>query len=511
MTTPMLELDASHAPQLYQMFPNASVTPAGLMQIPHDPFHTVLLRRLGYEVESPVLSQYHFPHPPHKPPFHVQKLTVEMLTQESHCYVLSGMGVGKTVCPLWAFDYLRRLGLAKRMLVTAPLSTLDFVWGREAFDFVPHLKVRVLHGDKAKRLKLLAEDADIYVINHDGVDVIHDALMARKDIDVFTIDELAEYRNSNPRSRRMQKFARKFTWVWGMTGSPTPKQPTDVWMQARIVTPDTVPEHFGRFREMTMIKVSQFKWLPKIDAQATAYAALQPSVRFTLEDVTELPEYISRRVDVAMGPTQSMIYKQIKDSCFAAINQQTITAANAGAALNKLAQISLGYVYSSSKGVVQLDNEARLDALEALINSSLGKVIIFTVFKHSQAGLNEFLLKIGRKAALINGDTSPKERGRIFNAFQNTDEYDTLNAHPECMAHGVTLTAADTVIWFGPTHDAEIYDQANHRIRRVGQKKKQQFLHIQSTPVEAKMYGALERKQNSHHVLLEMFREGTAI
>jgi SNF2 family DNA or RNA helicase len=81
-----------------------------------------------------------------------------------------------------------------------------------------------------------------------------------------------------------------------------------------------------------------------------------------------------------------------------------------------------------------------------------------------------------------------------------------LNAHPQCLAHGLTLTAADTVVWFGPITSLEIYDQANARIRRVGQKQKQQFLHLQGTPTEKRLYSMLINKQNVQNQLLEMFR-----
>ena len=501
-------LAAPYTQAIANLFPDLKLLDEHWCQLRHDPGTTVLLRNLGVDTPSPVLSHYRWPHPPGKPPFEVQKETVCLLTENARAYVLSGMGVGKTVCALWAFDYLKSIGLADKMLVVCPISTMRITWMKEIFEFVPHLRGAVVYGSRAKRQDILARtDVDVYIINHDGVEVIAAELEARPDIDVLTLDELAVYRNPTERAKIMRRLAEPRTWVWGMTGSPAPHAPTDVWGQARIVTPGTVPKFFGRFRDQLMVKFGPYKYIPRHNAIEQAYAALQPSVRFQLEDVTELPPYISRRIDVDMGPKQKLVYEQIKAHCLSLIGSEEITAVNAGAALNKLMQISLGWVYASSGKVVQLDNQARIDTMLDIVNSTDGKVLLFTSFKHSLAGLEAAL----RKAQIdtmpaISGDTPEKKRSEILAAFQNTSQGKVLPAHPQCMSHGVTVTAADTVIWFGPITSLDIYDQANHRIRRIGQVRKQQFMHLQATATEKALYTALINHQNTQTLLLDMFR-----
>ncbi len=483
--------------------------------VPHQPAESFMLRRIGYDVPAPILHNYVWPHPHGEPPFHAQRMTAAMMTSENRCYVLNGMGTGKTRAALWAYDYLRGNNLAKKMLVVAPLSTLNVTWGKEVFRVTPHLKVVVLHGAKAKRLKLLEEDADIYLINHDGLKVIFDEVMARVgtngDIDTLTIDELAVYRNGGAqRTKDMRKLAARMNWVWGMTGSPIPTSPTDAHAQATIINPSRVPKFFGRFREELMTRVTQFKWAPKKDAVERAYDALQPAVRFTLDDVYELPQTVTRWLDVDMGPNQARVYKDMKDTCVAAIKNQEITAANAGAALSKLLQVSTGWVYTADKNIVALDNDNRLEALIDAIQASDRKVLVFSPFKHNLAGISSRLTKESIDHATVSGDTSSNERSRLFNLFQNTDKFKVLNAHPQCLAHGLTLTAADTIIWYAPVTSLEIYDQANARISRVGQKHKQLVLHLQSTPVERKIYKMLYQKQEIQSKLLELFEGATA-
>lgn len=492
------------------LFPNAPRQGDDLV-IPHDLPETTILRRLGIETPAPVLSQYTYTGT--RPPFDVQKITVEMLTMNARAYVLSSMGTGKTSCPLWAFDYLRSRGHAKRMLIVAPLSSLHFTWMREIFEIQVPIRAVVLHGNKATRLKRLAGDHDAYIINHDGIETIFDELMKRTDIDTLVIDELAVYRNGNPRTKLMKKLATRFKWVWGMTGSPRPRAPTDVWNQANIVTPNTIPKYFGRFREQTMVRINNFKWMPKKDADDRVYEVLQPSVRFSLEDVREIPGYISRRIDVDLGAKQKHIYETIRKSGLALVDpsvagSDTISAVNAGVLLNKLLQISLGYVYSDTKGIVTLDNKARIQALLDIIVGTDGQLLVFAPFKHALAGIHAAITHANFDCSpIVSGDTSLKDRGVIFTDFQRHNKYKVLLAHPQCLAHSITLTAASTAIWFGPITSAEIYNQANHRIRRTGQSQKQQFLHLQGTTVEKKLYGLLQGHLNAQDRLLSLFED----
>jgi SNF2 family DNA or RNA helicase len=260
-----------------------------------------------------------------------------------------------------------------------------------------------------------------------------------------------------------------------------------------------------------MTKVTAFKYAPKHDAVERAYATLQPAVRFTLDDVVELPECIERTVDVEMGAKQEKIYKELMNQCYAAVQSHEITAANAGAVMMKLLQVSTGWVYSKDKAIVALDNTKRIEALIDAINATDRKVLVFAPFKHALAGIADALTSEGIDHAVVSGDTPANTRAQVFNLFQNTQKYRVIVAHPQCLAHGITLTAADTIIWFAPVTSLEIYDQANHRIRRVGQKHKQLVLHLQSTPVEKKIYRMLQTKQKVQNKLLQLFEDHTQV
>lgn len=492
------------------LFPDAPAMDSAIV-VPHDIRATIALRHLGFRVPNPMLCYYDWRG---GTPFAVQRATCDMMTTVARGYVLNSMGTGKTKATLWAWDYLHDQGIVGKMLVVATLSTLDFVWAAEAFATLPHRKVSVLHGTKQKRLDRLKEDADIYIINHDGLKTIQAELTLRTDIDVLTLDELAVYRNNSDRSKAMRKFAERFKVVWGLTGRPMPNEPTDVWSQAKIVTPHTVPKYFRQAQEMLMLRLNQFTLVPKPDAIETAFNMLQPNVRYSLDAVVELPEVVSRTIDVPLTPTQKKVYDSLAKMFQADIAGQKVTAVNAAVAMGKLLQVSGGWVYtriptSDNPIIIPTDAKPRHDILVDLINENERKVLVFCPFLHAIGGLSAVLDGAGIEHAVVHGGVGQAERSHTFDLFQNTDKYKVLLAHPQCLAHGLTLTAADTCIWYMPITSLDIYDQANARITRVGQHFKQKIIHLQSTPVEKKIYAMLRSKQKVQDALLEMLSQAT--
>jgi len=498
-------------PRVANIFPTARrVTLKGneLLVVPHGMDETRFLRNLGHDIPAPILSQYDWCG---GKPYEVQRRTCAMLTTSRRAFVLNGLGTGKTRCAVWSFDYLRSVGLATRALVVAPLSTLNFTWKREVFMVAPHLSVGVLHGDKKRRLRTLAEDHDIYVINHDGIKVIEKELREREGLDMMIVDELATYRNGTAaRSKCAQRIAKGMDWVWGMTGTPMPNEPTDAWGQCMVVNPELVDKRMTRFRDEVMVKVTQFKWVPKRDATETVFRTMQPAVRYSLDDVVELPQLVVRAQEVESGPKQLKVYDTMRVHAHSMVENKEITAANAGAVLNKLLQISLGYVYNSRREVVELDGLPRQQALLDAISSTDRKLICWVPYTHALNGIAERLEKEGIDYRIVDGSTSKSKREETFTLFQNTDKVKVLLAHPATASHGLTLTAADTIVWYGPTTSLETYEQANGRITRIGQKAKQQIILLWATGVERRLYARLRKKESVQRDLLSLFADASA-
>lgn len=472
--------------------------------VPLDDVTYTLLRRHGMEPPSPMDVYYTWPG--RWKPFDHQRATAKFLAAYPRAFVFNEFGTGKTLATLWALDYLMSRGLCKRAIITAPLSTLERVWGDALWESFHHRKYKVLHGSAEKRKKLLAEPADFYVINHDGMEIISDELKARDDITHCVVDELAIFRN-----QKTGKF--KTLWklygpdsnksFWGLTGAPMPNSPTDVWSQARLVNPALVPKFFTRFRDDLMTQVSQFRWVPKRGWEDKVYSMLQPSIRFTTDQALDLPPITTMTRQVEMSAKQKKMYNDLVTVCKAEAAEGTVLALNEGVKINKLLQCATGVVYTSDGDIVDLEPTAKLNELVETVLAAGRKAIVFTPYKHSLEMLRKKLKSAGFSVGVVSGDVSANQRNTIFSEFQDGD-LEVIAAHPKCMAHGLTLTAASTVIWYAPIDDFEIYEQANARVRRAGQTQKQFIVHIQSTKVEEKIYQRLQKKEKMQGILLDL-------
>ena len=502
--TAVIPYDADVATALADRITEVTKGDNKYLLIPARPDELKILKNCGFEPEG--MYDYNWTG---MKPFDSQKETARLLVESPRAYVLSEMGTGKTLASLFAFDYLRKHGIARRMLVVAPLSTLTTAWEREVFQRMPHLSTQSLwHPQKKKRLQALSVDADIFIINHDGVSTIREELMARDDIDVVLVDELAILRNASTiRWKSINLVCKNRRFVWGMTGSPTPKAPTDAWAQIKLLTPYNTTKFFKQFRDSTMQQISEFKWLPRDGAKDTVYAQMQPAVRYTREQCLDLPETMRSTRYVAQSPAQAKVYNAMLKTMQADYNAGTMTAANAGIQTGKLLQISCGFGYDADGVAIHLPSDARVNELIEVVQESSNKVIVFTPFVEMVKHLNGKLCAEGIDSAQIWGAVKKNDRDHILSDFQHSPRIKALIAHPQCMAHGLTLTAADTIVWYGPTPSLEIYEQACARITRPGQKNRTHIIHIESTDIERRIYRRLEGRADAQRTLLDMFEE----
>ena len=448
----------------------------------------------------------------HADAFMVQKWTAALFIENKRGYCLNELGTGKTRSILFAFDCLKKAGLATRMIVLCPLSAMKRTWLREINLCFPWLSAVILHGhSKATRAYKLAEKRDVYIINHDGLGVLQESLMARADIDTVCVDEIAGYRNGrSEKTKLLREYVRPKEYVWGLTGSPIPRAVTDVWGPCSCLTPKTVPRFFTIFRDQLMIKKTQFRWDARPGAEELAVGCMQPSVRYKLSDVQELPEKVVRYYEAPLSPKQNYVYEAMRKQSIALVGANKIDALNSGAVLSKLLQIAIGYVYTRDGKTIHLDNTPRLQLILDLIDSTNHKVLLFAPFKSAVAAFSVFLKTNKIDHAVVTGDTTLKVRDEIFGDFQDSGRYKVIAAHPACMAHSLTLTRANTTIWAGPVTSLETFQQANGRTYRVGQKEKTLVAMVGGTPMEKRMYKLLaanEKLQNRFLELVEAITE----
>ncbi len=475
-----------------------------LVAVPHRFDEVQALKNIGLK---PPPIQIEFNYPGRFKPFEHQKKCVDFLVQTKRGFNLSDPGTGKTAAALWASEYLRQKGYIRRVLITAPLSVMS-VWEEEAFNLLPHRSFCKLLGSKARRLDLLNEGSDICVINHDGASTIQPQLKGK--FDLIINDEATVHKNAQTKRYKLfRDLVKEVRYLWLLTGTPVTKAPTDAYALVKLVNPLAFKGGFVMWKEMTMTQVSSFKWVPKIDSKDFVYRHLQPAIRFKKEDCIDLPPitYVNRTCELT--DQQKIAFKNMKQKLVmerAHEDGEKITAANAAVKLLKLIQICCGVVKDNDGEHYGLDASTRLDTLGEIIEETGGKVIIFVPFIGVMDAVMQYLKEKGWSAALVNGSVSEKNRSRIFEEFQKGD-LECLVAHPKTTSHGLTLTASNSIVWYGPIYSTESYIQANARIHRQGQKNKCTVYHIVSTSLEAQIFKALWSGVQLGNQILQMYQE----
>lgn len=483
-----------------------------LVAVPHRPDEVRVLRHLGIETPDPMKMHYIWPKAGGKHnPFAAQIETANFVTMHNRCFILNSMGTGKTVSSLWAFDYMRSRKQVKKALIVCPLSTMERTWGDEVFKTFPHLDAIVVYGSRERRKKLLAQDAHLYIINTDGLKTIEEDLKKRPDIDLIIIDEVAMFRNaSTNRWKSLNTIVNKQTQrrVWALTGMPTPNSPTDAWAQCRIVDPNNpdVPSYFTKARDALMRQISPFKWVPRENANDVIKGWMQPSIRFSLDDCTDLPPQTFMTREVELSDEQKKAYKDMLGKLKTEYAGGEILAVNEAVKANKLVQIACGVAYAQDGSEIVLPAEHRIEVLKEVIEESEGKVIVFVpltaVLEHVAHKLSQHW-----ETRVIHGQTPKNERDEIFRSFQDSDYPHVLVANPGTMSHGLTLTKATTIVWYAPVHSNDTYEQACARVRRPGQTRTTVIVHIAASEIERRIYERLKTKQKMQGLLLDMMKD----
>ncbi len=466
-----------------------------------------VLRNLGVKhAPSPITKRYDWPG--RFTPMQHQVETASFLTLYRRAFCFNDPGTGKTLSALWAADYLIKRGDVRRVLILCPLSIMKSAWMDDLNHSIIHRSAVVCHHAKAsRRIEMIQQDYEFVIANYDGLPLIAPEIINDGRFDLIIVDEANAYKN--PSTRRWKALAsiiKPTTYLWMMTGTPASQSPVDAYGLAKLVNPNGVPKFFTAWRDKVMNKVTMFKWAPKTDATATVFSALQPAIRFTKAQCLDLPPVVTLTREVPMTAQQNKYYKMLKEQLLVRAAGETISAVNAGVAVNKLLQISCGAAYTDDKEVVEFDAAPRLGVLDEILEETSRKVIIFALFRSSIDTILLHLQKQGVVADAIHGDVSATKRAKIISDFQTQPNPRVLVMQPAATAHGITLTAADTVVFYGPLMSVEQYIQCIARADRKGQDSdKVTVVHIESSPIERKLFKAMSTKVSDNALLVGLF------
>ena len=290
-----------------------------------------------------------------------------------------------------------------------------------------------------------------------------------------------------------------------MTGKPTPQSPLDAHGQLYVM--DKYKHGAGWWKELTQLKVSEFKWLNREGWQNIVHQYMQPAIRVETRDCVDLPDLVRLPRFVELTKPQKEAIDILRKEKIVSINGEQVVADNEAVLRIKLLQIANGAVRAGEDDVVEFKPTGRLEVVEEAVGQAQGKTIVFAPFKAVVKMIARHLTSKGYRVGIVTGDTSSRQRQEIFDSIQS-DEDDSLQvivAVPHAMSHGVTLTNADTMVWFSPIDSNDVYRQAIARMERTGQKRSMVVVEIWGSPIEKAMYDILNLRDDQQQEFLELY------
>jgi SNF2 family DNA or RNA helicase len=405
-------------------------------------------------------------------PRHYQLHAAERMVTNNAAGLLLAPGLGKTSTTLAALAALKASGQMKAALVITPLRPLYDVWPaeREKWSDFALLRMQILHGPKKERA--LATEADVYLINPEGLPWLLQARRGRLPFDVLVVDESTKFKNpASDRFKRLRGVLDKFRRRYILTGTPHPNGVQDLWAQVFLLDGgQRLGAYITHFRRRYMIDTapphaSYQQWLPVVGAEEEIRKKIEDiCLVLRAEDYLDMPELITNDIRVQLPPAARTTYDDLHRHFIAELAGGVVTAANAAAKTTKLRQVANGFVYDD-RGATEEVHTRKLEALVELIDEQQGDPLLVAVAFLSEAE------RLGRLlgAPYIGGGV-PAARVTELIKLWNDGKIPVLLAHPSSVAHGLNLQAGGrAVCWYGLTYNREEYDQFVARVYRQGQ------------------------------------------
>ena len=417
-------------------------------------------------------------------PYPHQQAGIRWVIERPACALLWGMGTGKTVTTLTAVDKLLNDYLEDGpVLVIAPKRVAENTWSKETakWEHLQHLRVEKIMGSKEKRLAALRDlTADVYVINRENVvwlvETCTKGYPGGWPFPIVVIDELSSFKSASAkRWKALRRVRGRIRRLIGLTGTPRPNGLEDLWPEVYLLDQgERLGRTLGAFRSKYLIPEKMnghvvYSYRAREGAEAEVYDRLSDiCMSIKKEDVLSLPGQIYE--DVVLDAPAALLkqYKQFeRDKVMECLDADgEIVAGTAAALTNKLLQFANGAIYDMDGKVHEL-HTVKLDALEELLEAAGGDpVLVLYAYQHDADRIRQ---RITCRALDTPEDIDAWNRGEIPVAL----------AHPASIGHGLNLQdGGHILIWYGLTWSLELYQQANERLNRPGQRNVCRIYHL---------------------------------
>lgn len=440
-----------------------------------------------------------------------QRAAVEHIINNPKCGLFLEMGLGKTVSTLTAIKYLKDcFGEVSHVLIIAPLRVAQSTWPDELklWEQLDGLTMSKVVGSSKQREEALKADADIYVINRENVSWIvtkYIHLFTNHFFDMLVIDELSSFKSSKAQRWKALRMVRPyFNRIIGLTGTPAPNGFIDLWSEIYLLDGgERLGQSIGKFRREYFTPGAHngdiiFNYKIKNGCEERISDKIGDiCISMKSKDYLELPDIILRNSEFTMSDNLKKQYEDFeRESVLSLINDdKDISAVSAATLSNKLLQFCNGAIYDKDHNVYEI-HDMKLDALEDIVEGANGNpVLVFYSFRHDISRIEKRFKGYRVRQILTPQDIEDWNNGLI----------DIALTHPAGAGHGLNLQrGGHVIVWFGLTWSLELYQQANARLHRQGQKRPVTVFHIIGRQtIEERVLKALSGKEKAQDALMD--------
>lgn len=460
-------------------------------------------------------------------PYRHQEIARDFLLRHDRACLFLGMGLGKTVTTLTVLaEHLWNDFTVRKCLVIAPKNVAENVWAQECakWEHLKDIRCALVTGTESNRRKALQADAELYIINRENVVWLIEECRGKLPFEMVILDELSSFKsNQAKRWKALRKPIQSVRYVYGLTGTPSPNSYMDLWPELFLIDGGqrlgrTIGEYRSRYFTMGAHKGNVvYEWRLRIGAQATINRLLRDiCLSMSAEDWLALPPILYNTIPVRMTAAERKVYDRLKDEKVLPLLQEkggfrqldprnpdelaqmtsAIRGDTAAVVAGKLLQMAGGAGYDDHGNVIPI-HQAKLDALAEIADGNPGEpLLVFYSYKH----------ELGRIVARF-------PQARVFSGPQDVEDWNDgkipmLLCHPASAGHGLNLQAGGHIcVWLGLNWSLELYQQANKRLHRPGQKEPVIIHHIvtQDT-VDERVMSVLSHKDATQEALLNALK-----
>ena len=406
-------------------------------------------------------------------PHEYQRFAIEKIIELPEAGLFMDMGLGKTSITLTAINSLMYdMFEVSKVLVIAPKRVAEDTWTTEAgkWDHLQHLQISRVLGGQKERMTALAAEADIYVINRENVVWLVEQCRRSWSFDMIVVDELSSFKSNQAKRfkalKQVRPLASRFV---GLTGTPAPNGLLDLWPQMYLIDRgERLGKNITGYRNRYFYPGKSngyvvYSYEPKPGAEEAIQKKISDiCISMKADDYLQMPELIVNDIPVYLSMREMERYQELEQEKLMDVDGEQITALNAASVYNKLLQMANGSVYTDDGNVVDIHSQ-KLEVLAEILDTANGQpVLVFYNFRHDYERLMSAFKNYKPRTLKGQKDIQDWNAGRI----------PLLLAQPASMGHGLNLQAGGHIIvWYGLNWSLELYQQANARLYRQGQKQ----------------------------------------